>query len=73
MDDKLAYEDWLKLADLMDSVPDPNTTYTATGWHYRLAHMLGLLGYRSLGRIEAYKLAVQLIRNDPDYEKEPIL
>ena len=73
MPDKLAYEDWLKLADLMDNVPDPDTVYTATVWHYHLMNFLRQLGIRAVGRHSAYKTAVKLLRAGIDYDKEPIL
>jgi hypothetical protein len=62
---KLAYDDWLQLSNLMENVPDPDTTYTATGWHYELMNFLRTLGYRPVGRYEAYQLAVKLVEAGP--------
>ena len=45
----------------MENVPDPNDTYTATGWHYELAALLRQFGYRTIGRYDAYDLAKQLL------------
>ena len=33
---KLNEDDYIMLENLMEKVPDPNETYTATGWHYEL-------------------------------------
>ncbi len=46
---KLSYDDWLQLSNLMENVSDPDTTYTATGWHYELMNFLGTVGYRPAG------------------------
>jgi hypothetical protein len=45
----------------MEKVPDPNETYSATGWHYELTAMLRQFGYRPVGRYEAYELAQKLL------------
>ncbi len=58
---KLSEDDYIILENLMEKVPDPNETYTATGWHYELAALLGKFGYRPVGRYEAYELAVKLL------------
>ncbi len=62
---KLSYDDWLQLSNLMENVPDPDTTYTATGWHYELMNFLRTVGYRPAGRYEAYRLAVKLLEAGP--------
>jgi hypothetical protein len=43
---KLSKEDYILLENLMEKVPDPNSTFTATGWHYELMALLGKFGYR---------------------------
>jgi hypothetical protein len=58
---KLSEDDYLMLENLMEKVPDPNETYTATGWHYELTAMLRQFGYRPVGRYEAYELAQKLL------------
>jgi hypothetical protein len=58
---KLGEDDYIVLENLMENVPDPNETYTATGWHYELAALLMQFGYRPVGRYEAYELAVKLL------------
>jgi hypothetical protein len=58
---KLSKDEYMALESLMENVPDPNTTYTATGWHYQLMALLGQLGYRPVGRYAAYELAVKLL------------
>ena len=58
---KLSEDDYLTLENLMEKVPDPNETYTATGWHYELTALLRQFGYRPVGRYEAYELAQQLL------------
>jgi hypothetical protein len=45
----------------MESVPDPNSTFTVTGWHYRLSALLSRLGYGHVGRFDAYEVAVKLL------------
>ena len=62
---KLSYDDWLQLSNLMENVSDPDTTYTATGWHYELMNFLRTVGYRPVGRYEAYQLAVKLLEAGP--------
>lgn len=57
---KLTYDQWIQLDNLMQNVPDPNETYTATGWHYQLAALLGSFGYRVTGRQDAYKIGKKL-------------
>ena len=49
------------MENLMQHVPHPDSTYTATGWHYELMALLGRFGYRPVGRYAAYELAVQLL------------
>ena len=58
---KLTEDEYIMLENLMENVPDPNETFSATGWHYELAALLGQFGYRVVGRYEAYELAVQLL------------
>jgi hypothetical protein len=58
---KLSEDDYILLENLMEHVPDPNETYTATGWHYRLAALLRKFGYRPVGRYEAFDLAKKLL------------
>jgi hypothetical protein len=58
---KLSEDDYIVLENLMEKVPDPNETFTATGWHYELAALLMKFGYRPVGRYEAYELAVRLL------------
>jgi hypothetical protein len=58
---KLSEDDYLMLENLMEKVPDPNETFTATGWHYELTAMLRQFGYRPVGRYEAYELAQKLL------------
>ena len=58
---KLSEDDYLMLENLMEKVPDPNETYSATGWHYELTAMLRQFGYRPVGRYEAYELAQKLL------------
>jgi hypothetical protein len=62
---KLSCDNWLQLSNLMENVPDPDTTYMATGWHYELMNFLRTLGYRPVGRYEAYQLAVKLVEAGP--------
>ena len=50
-------------------MPDPDTTYTATGWHYELMALLATFGYKPTGRYEAYKLGAKLVENGPREEK----
>ncbi len=57
---KLTREQWTQLDELMRKVPDPNETYTATGWHYELAALLGSFGIRVTGRYDAYKIGKKL-------------
>ena len=33
---KLSDDDWRQLSNLMENVPDPETTLTVTDWHYEL-------------------------------------
>ena len=58
---KLSEDDYLMLENLMEKVPDPNETFTATGWHYELTALLRRFGYRPVGRYEAYELAQRLL------------
>ena len=58
---KLTEDEYIMLENLMENVPDPNETYTATGWHYELTALLQQFGYRPIGRFEAYELAQQLL------------
>ncbi len=46
---KLNEDDYIILENLMENVPDPHETYTATGWHYELAALLRKFGYRPIG------------------------
>lgn len=57
---KLTNEEWTLLDNLMQDVPDPETTYTATGWHFRLQHLLGTYGIRVAGRYDAFDTAMKL-------------
>jgi hypothetical protein len=66
---KLSMDDWVTLCHLMENVPDPDTTYTATGWHYKLMAPLATFGYKPTGRYEAYKLGVKLVEKGPREEK----
>ena len=59
--EKLGKEDYITLENMMEKVPDPNSTFTATGWHYALMALLGKFGYRPVGRYAAYELAVKLL------------
>jgi hypothetical protein len=52
---KLNREQWTQLDTLVRNVPDPNETYTATGWHYQLAALLGSFDIRVMGRQDAYR------------------
>ena len=61
MMEKLPKKDYIDLENLMQHVPHPDSTYTATGWHYELMALLGRFGYRPVGRYAAYELAVQLL------------
>jgi hypothetical protein len=65
---KLSQQDWAMLDNMMQNVPDPNTTFTATGWHYQLAQLLSQMGYRPVGRHGAYDLAMKLWEAGPYYE-----
>lgn len=58
---KLNEDEYITLENLMENVPDPNETYTATGWHYELTALLRQFGFRPVGRYEAYELAKQLL------------
>ena len=58
---KLTQDEYIQLENLMEHVPDPNETFTATGWHYELTALLRQFGYRPVGRYEAYELAVKLL------------
>ncbi len=58
---KLSEDEYITLENLMENVPDPNETYTATGWHYELTALLRQFGFRPVGRYEAYDLAKQLL------------
>ena len=58
---KLTQDQWIQLDTMMRDVPDPNTTYTATGWHYQLMALLGQFGYRIPGRQAAFDKAEQLL------------
>ena len=58
---KLHIDDYIALENLMEKVPDPNETYTATGWHYELTALLRQFGYRPVGRYEAWDLAKKLL------------
>lgn len=58
---KLSQDEYLALENLMENVPNPDDTYTATGWHYELAGLLIQFGFRPTGRYEAYELAVKLL------------
>jgi hypothetical protein len=42
---QLTQDEYIQLENLMEHVPDPNETYTATGWHYELAVKLLEIGY----------------------------
>jgi hypothetical protein len=57
---KLNREQWTQLDTLMRDVPDPNETYTATGWHYQLAALLSSFGIRVVGRQDAYRIGKKL-------------
>ena len=41
---KLSLDEYIRLENLMQQVPDPNEVYTNTGWHYELAALWGNLG-----------------------------
>jgi len=58
---KLTEDEYIQLENLMEHVPDPEETYTATGWHYELMALLRQFAFRPVGRYEAYKLAVKLL------------
>ena len=58
---KLNEDEYITFENLMENVPDPNETYTATGWHYELTALLRQFGFRPVGRYEAYELAKQLL------------
>ena len=58
---KPTQDEYIARENLMENVPDPNDTYTATGWHYELAALLRQFGYRTIGRYDAYDLAKQLL------------
>jgi hypothetical protein len=60
---RLNKDQWIQLDTLMRSVPDPNMTYTATGWHYQLMALLGQFGIRVSSRIHAYEKACLLLEN----------
>lgn len=53
--------DIVELRNPTKHVPDPEETYTATGWHYELMALLRQFGFRPVRRYEAYKLAVKLL------------
>lgn len=50
---KLTQDEYLALENLMENVPNPDDTYTATGWHYELAGLLREFGFRPMGRYQA--------------------
>ena len=58
---RLSDDDYLTLENLMEHVPDPNETFTATGWHYELTGLLMQFGYRPVSRYDAYELALKLL------------
>lgn len=64
---KLTEDEYITLENLMQEVPDPNETFSATGMHYDLAALLIKLGFRPVGRYETYAMAMQLL--EQGYER----
>lgn len=65
---KLSKADYIELENLMEKVPNPDETFTATGWHYELAAFLRRLGIRTSGRYDAYHKAIKLLEEGYDEE-----
>lgn len=57
---KLTRDQWTLLDNMMQNVPDPNETYTATGWHYNLNGLLRQFGIIIAGRIETFRIGKKL-------------
>jgi hypothetical protein len=57
---KLPRDQWTLLDNMMQHVPDPNETFTNTGWHYNLAGLLGSFGIRTGDRYDTFKVGKQL-------------
>lgn len=63
---KLTQDEYIALENLMQEVPDPNETFSATGMHYELAALLIKFGFRPIGRYEAYKMGMDLLEQGYD-------
>jgi hypothetical protein len=60
---KLTRAQWEELRDQFERTPDPDEGSSASGEHYMLAFILSRLGYHTLSRREAIKLAERLLSN----------
>jgi hypothetical protein len=62
-DRKLTRDEWERLNAQYERTPDPDEGSSASGEHYMLAFILNKLGFHSMTRRDAMKIAERLLSN----------
>ena len=60
---KLTRSQFDMLQEQFDKLPDMSTSYSSSGEHYRLMHLLNGFGYHPSSREDATDLAERLLSN----------